>query len=380
MLTKQHLGSPEENRPLKVLLAGGHAATGALAIVEEVSKKNLNWRLYWIGPYSAMESYKVTSAGEKILKEYGVVTEKVIAGRALKSGSILLRLKAYLKIPLGFIHAFFLVTRIFPDVVLSFGGFAAFPVVFSAWVLRKPILLHEQVAGAGLANRLSAPFARRIAIARSESFDYFPKNKTVLVGNPQVSGIFSIKKKDKIGTPPVLLVTGGSSGSVVINDVVDECLEQLLADYIVIHQTGDNNISKFMARKEKLAPQLRGKYTVFGYVNPERIVKYYEKSDIVVCRAGANTVSDIITIHRPAILVPIPWSIGDEQRKNAQIAVRTGLARIIEQDRLTASGLLTELVDIRLHWSQIVHNATTQDFSCDSRAASKIVSIIFEIA
>ncbi len=365
-----------EAKPKRVVLTGGHAATPALGTVEEIVKRNKNWKLYWVGPTSAMETEKTATAAEKTLHEYGVIVKKIVAGKALRKGDFSTRLRAYTKIPFGFVHAFWQIIKIRPHITVSFGGFAALPVVFASWLIGTPIILQEQIVGAGLANKLSTPFAKKIAVARQESLDYFPKKKTMLIGNPQVASFFQIKKKTQIGNPVTVFITGGSSGSQIVNAIIDSLLETLLSEFAVIHQTGENNFAYFANRKDKLQESLKNKYTVAGYVNPKEFVQSFEQADIIVSRAGANTVSDIIASRTPAILIPIPWTIGDEQRKNALRSQKTGLVTIIEQDDLTAENLLENIKQIQSNWSQIVKNAMTTEYDMDKFAAAKLVDLI----
>ncbi len=363
----------QKEEDTKIVLTGGHAATPALGVVEEIAARKLNWKLYWVGPVSAMEAGNVPTAAEKILTKYGVNIKKIVAGRALRRGSPLVLLRAYFKIPIGFFQAYFHLRKLNPDIVISFGGFAALPVVFNAWLMGKKIVIQEQITGAGLANKLSSPFANKIFIARSESLEVFPKKKTTLIGNPQVSDFFSVKAKNKIGNPSTLFITGGSSGSVIINGVVDSILETLLKDYFVIHQTGEKNAEYFIERKEKLEANLKSRYTVFGYTNPEDFSKCFEKADIIVSRAGANTIADIVVAHRPAILIPIPWAIGNEQMKNAKKAVVAGIAVILEQEKLTSESLLLDIEKVRKNWSHMVTNVNMGDYALDKNAAQKFV-------
>jgi len=362
--------------PPRIVLTGGHAATPALGTVEETLARQKDWKLYWIGPNSAMETAKIATAAEKTLHEYGVVIRKIVAGRALRRGHLFTLLKAYLKIPFGFVHAFWEVVKIRPQAVVSFGGFAALPVVFSSWLMRIPVIIHEQITGAGLANKISSPFAKKIAVARGESLKFFPKGKTQVIGNPQVAKFFNISRKPTIGKPPTLFITGGSSGSQIINEVVKKLLNRLLKDYFVIQQTGENNLEEFLDLKVGLQKTSQDRYEVFGYANPKDMADFFSKADIIISRAGANTVSDIVASLRPAILIPIPWSIGDEQTKNAQRAQETGLVTIIKQDDLTEEKLMTEITRLKANWQEIVDAANTSGYDLDKYASQKLVDLI----
>jgi UDP-N-acetylglucosamine--N-acetylmuramyl-(pentapeptide) pyrophosphoryl-undecaprenol N-acetylglucosamine transferase len=162
-------------RNKKIVLTGGHAASTAVAVVEALQKDpKINWQIYWIGAASAMEGRRVPTLGMKVLPNLGVEVFTIKAGRLQRKFSRQ-TIPALARIPLGFLGALYLLLKLRPDVTFSFGGFAAFPVVLASWLLRIPVLIHEQTVAVGLANKISAPFAKQIAIARKESEQFFPK-------------------------------------------------------------------------------------------------------------------------------------------------------------------------------------------------------------
>ncbi|TEU02945.1 UDP-N-acetylglucosamine--N-acetylmuramyl-(pentapeptide) pyrophosphoryl-undecaprenol N-acetylglucosamine transferase, partial [Candidatus Woesebacteria bacterium] len=266
-----------------------------------------------------------------------------------------------------------------PQIIISFGGFAAFPVVLMGWFLKIPIIIHEQTAVVGRANKFSAPFARKIAIARPESIKFFPRKKCVLVGNPVLPEIIEVPPKDKPGDPATIYITGGSLGSQSINRVVEEILEELLKKFIVVHHTGFLDFEKFKELKDSLPQDLSKNYEVYSIIDPTEIDGVYRRADIVISRAGANTVSEIVLVKRPAILIPLPFSFQDEQTKNAQSASRQGIARVLKQKDLTADKLLSEIEEIYENWEKIVKSIKIKP-NPDIKAASRLVDLIEEIA
>lgn len=345
-------------RQSKILLTGGHAVTTALATIEELIRRKANYETYWVGSRSSETS---------VFLRRGVSTYKIYAGKLERKFSQQ-AVFSFLKIPLGFGHGFYLLNKIKPDLVVSFGGYSALPIVFSAWLRRIPIIIHEQVATAGLANRLSAIFAKKICLARETSQKYFPAKKTILVGNPVLTQITEVSTKTACGQPPTILITSGSQGSVIINRTVKEALPRLLKKYQVIHLTGKLDFDKFKQIKDK-------NYQVYATVDPLELDNLYRQADIVVARAGANTVSEIMATKRPAILIPIPWSYLDEQNQNALLAKKFGLARIIPQAQLTSERLLTEIAKIITDYPKIIREAS-QRTSSDFNAAKKLVDVI----
>lgn len=365
---------PIKGKKIKIVFTGGHAATTAVAVAEEIKSVGLNWDLYWIGVRNAIEGKKVVTLESEVLPRLGVKFVPLTTGRLQRRFTIW-TIPSILKIPIGIIQAFYYLVKIRPSAILSFGGFAAFPVVLNAKLLGIPVIIHEQTSEAGRSNLYTAKFASVIAISRDESRKYFPKGKCELTGNPVMNEITKIKSKSKIGIPPVIFITGGSRGSQRINEAFEKILNKLLTKYKVIHQTGGLDYLKFSGIKQKLPQALRDNYEVFVRVNPTEVHKIYQKSDIVVARAGANTVSEIMTTKRPTILIPLAISYLDEQTKNAKIAKDWGVAKIIPQDILTPEILFSCIEDTIKDYSRIVEKIRQKD-SPDKNASKKLLLIL----
>jgi UDP-N-acetylglucosamine--N-acetylmuramyl-(pentapeptide) pyrophosphoryl-undecaprenol N-acetylglucosamine transferase len=172
-------------------------------------------------------------------------------------------------------------------------------------------------------------------------------------------------------------MTGGSRGSQAVNSRVEGILRTLLGRYRIIHQTGTLDIRKFSDIKQRLPKALKENYLLFIRINPYTMPKIYEKSDIVVSRAGANTVSEIMTVKRPAILIPLAISFLDEQTKNANIARDWGIARVIPQEKLTSQLLLKEIDGLAASFYQIISRVKVKK-SLDVGASGKVLSILNE--
>ena len=181
---------------VKVVMTGGHAATTAIAVVEEIKAKRLDWGLTWIGVKKAIEGKTVQTLESEALPKLGVKFITIITGRAQRRFTIH-TIPSLLKIPAGFVQSFYHLVKIKPNVVVSFGGFASIPVVVDAKILGIPIIIHEQTSVIGRANGFSSQIADKIALARSESLKYFPKEKSVVIGNPVMKEITKIKPKLK---------------------------------------------------------------------------------------------------------------------------------------------------------------------------------------
>src|SRR3989344_630617 len=364
----------KNNDTKKVVLTGGHAGSTAYVVIEEIRKQNKNWDLYWIGSKSSIEGAKVAPISSIYFPKYGIKTYGIIAGR-LQRKFTLHTVPSLLKIPIGFIHAIYLLAKIKPDVVLSFGGFSAFPVVVVAGIFGIPVIIHEQTSVVGRANKYSATFSKRIAISRDTSARFFPKEKTLLTGNPTPYDIKSnLKNLPKI---PAIFITGGQSGSVVINDAVESALPKLLKDFRVVHLTGIRQEDKFRHIWEKLDSKLKERYKVYGQVDFKKYSEIFNSSTLLISRAGANTVSKILVSKKPSILIPLPISYLNEQEKNAIYAKNFGLARVLLQDDLTPESLLDEVFYLIENWNEILDNVSKKE-TPDVHAAEKLVSLIEE--
>jgi len=361
---------------VKVVMTGGHAATTAIAVVEEIKAKRLDWGLTWIGVKKAIEGKTVQTLESEALPKLGVKFITIITGRALRRFTIH-TIPSLLKIPAGFVQSFYHLVKIKPNVVVSFGGFASIPVVVDAKILGIPIIIHEQTSVIGRANGFSSQIADKIALARSESLKYFPRMKSVVIGNPVMKEITKIKPKLKLGNPPTIFITGGSRGSQTINENVEKILRTLLSKYKVIHQTGGLDYLKFSNIKQQLPMALKNNYEVFVRVSPIEISEVFKRSDIVVARAGANTVSELMIIKRPVILIPLSISFMDEQTKNAEIAKTFGIAKIIRQAELTPEVLLKNIDESIRDYSKIVEKVKSKD-SPDIGASARLLALIGE--
>jgi UDP-N-acetylglucosamine--N-acetylmuramyl-(pentapeptide) pyrophosphoryl-undecaprenol N-acetylglucosamine transferase len=236
-----------------------------------------------------------------------------------------------------------------PHLLFATGGFVALPSVLAAWLLRIPVIVHEQVAVSGLANRIAARFARRVAISFPSSEREFPRGKCVLTGNPlrpELRGGSREAALARLGLDPslpVVYVTGGAQGSHRINRIVGEILEPLLALAQLIHQCGDHPATGDLAWLENQASQLdparRARYLLRPYIG-EELREVYAAAWLVVGRAGAGTVNECCHLGLPGLFIPLAGASGDEQTANARALVVAGGAILLPETSLTAEGLL----------------------------------------
>ena len=229
-------------------------------------------------------------------------------------------------------------------VVLGMGGFASGPGGIAAWLMRIPLLIHEQNAIAGLTNRLLAPFASSIMTAFPKVFK--KSSKVIMTGNPTREDIHNISKPEQryVNRKPKLLkilVLGGSQGAEKLNKIVPETLCNFNDNCIVKvkHQCGEKHFSN----TQKTYRNYNIPAEVFPFI--EDIVSAYMWADIVICRAGASTISELAACGIASVLIPFPFAVDNHQVKNAEYLVHNGAAVLVKEDQLNTNRLKQILLD-----------------------------------
>lgn len=362
---------------MRILLIGGHI-TPLLAVASEL-KKHDQVELIAVARKTSIEGSKIAAVESELLQKMAIPTYFITTGRLQRKFTIH-TIPSLLKLPVGFFQSLQLLRRLKPDRIVSFGGYLAVPICFTGWLLHVPIIIHEQTAAAGLANRLCARFARTIAISWESSRAYFPKNKTVVTGNPVRKEIYNeqaVNAEVRIflenRTLPLLYFTGGNQGSHAINTVILDALEDLLSQFRVIHQTGHNDFSQSETKKASLSQEQSPRYLLVRYIASDDIGAVFHEAKLVISRAGANTVTELFALNKPAILIPIPWSQKSEQFENAKMLVSAGLATIIEQSHLQKKTLLEAIAAMMQNYDRYAHRPSN---GMHDTASTKIAELI----
>lgn len=332
---------------MKILLTGAHFTT-AVATAQELQQYP-DVELVYVGRITTMEGDKTKSVESQVLPSLGVKFIPITTGRLQRSFTPY-TIPSLLKITIGFIQAFVILLQEKPTVVVSFGGYVALPLVICAWLLSIPILIHEQTLVTGLANKISSFFADKIAVSFKQNLKPGNMNKYILTGNP-IRQIFKENNQAKIGLAPIkseleyknffnfakkkhlpiVVVTGGNQGSHLINQLVEVSLTSLLKICCIIHQTGDSKYQDF----ERLSKLSTPGYLVKKFINNEMGI-VFKSADLVVTRAGINTLLELAFLGKPAITIPIPYLYQDEQTKNALVFQKLGLTQIIWQNEASS--------------------------------------------
>ncbi len=314
---------------MKVLVTGAHF-TPALATIEEL-KKNYQCEVVYVGRKTTFEGDSTPSVESQVLPKLGVKFISLITGRLQREFTIF-TIPSLLKIPVGFLQASFILLKEKPDIVLSFGGYVSVPVVIWVWLFSIPIIIHEQAIISGLANKIAALFADKIAISFPENHS-FNQQKVVLTGNPLRREIIDAQSASgETGGMPRILIAGGNQGSHVINMAVLDCLDKLTKIAKITHQTGDSKFGDF----ERLSIKQNENYKVEKFIS-NGWGKLVQECDLVVSRAGVNTLSELAYLGKPVLVIPIAGH--REQNTNAKYFENLGLAKILPQSKLSGDSL-----------------------------------------
>ena len=357
---------------------GGHTSPG-LAVAVALRERGV--RHAWIGSHDGVEARQ---AAEEGIDYHPISTGKLRRYWAWRNVTDLA-----LNVPAGIVQAHALLRRLRPRVVLATGGFVALPVALAATVQGVPVVVHEQTAVPGLANRIAARLAGRIAVTFADSKRHFPAGRTVVTGNPLRPALRAGSRADAVTrfgldpALPLLYVTGGALGAHAINRAVGKAAAGLLERAQVIHQCGDNpttgDLAWLRAQREALPPTLARRYTVQAWVGPE-LADVYATAALVVARSGAGTVNECCQLGLPALYIPMPGASGDEQTANATLVSRLGGCAILPQASLTPALLLERVGALLAEPTALKTMGEYARGLAIPDAAERLVALVLEVA
>lgn len=303
---------------------GGHVFP-ALAIAKKLQDNG--YEILWLGTRGRMEEMLVPKHGFNI--EY-------IDVKGIRRNGFKAKLFAPFMLIRAVCEAFYVLRKFRPSVCIGMGGYASGPGGVAAYLLRIPLVLHEQNAAAGLTNRLLFKLASRVLLGFPGAFS---GNKVKLVGNPvrdEIMALHEAKRDFNYGKLCVLII-GGSLGAKALNEKLPDALKQFGNEIEVIHQAGKGNSAATLKRYSGAAFS----YQVSDFIND--MDKVYMWAHLIVCRAGALTVAEVSAAGLPAVFVPLPTAVDDHQTKNAMTMVNAGAAKLIAQKDLNADSLKAAL-------------------------------------
>lgn len=314
----------------RIILTGGGTAghvTPNIALLPGL--KELGYDIHYIGSYNGIE--------KKLIEQFGIPYHGISSGKLRRYFSMQNFTDPF-RVLKGFGEAKKLIKSLKPDVIFSKGGFVSVPVVIAGKQCHVPTIIHESDMTPGLANRLAIPSATKVCCNFPETLNHLPKEKAVLTGSPIRQELLTGDRADALkfcgltADKPVILIIGGSLGSVIVNNAVRKVLPELLKNFQVIHLCGKDKIDTSLK-------DLKG-YVQFEYIQDE-LKDLFALADIVISRAGANAICELLALHKPNLLIPLSANASrGDQILNARSFERQGYSIVLEEEELNDSTLL----------------------------------------
>lgn len=331
----------EELKRVKIIFSGGGTlgpVMPLIALFQELKKRNPVWEFLWVGTKNGPE--------KELTRKYGLEFKSFVSAKLRRYWSWR-NFWDIINFFVAFIQSWCLIKKQKPNLLISAGGFVSVPLHLAAWYLGKKTLIHQQDVKAGLANRLMTHLASFISVSLEKQLGDFPKKRGIWLGNPVREGLLNGRREEAIKffmldpNLPTLLVLGGGTGALSLNKMITSAASELISEAQIIHMTG--------AGKEVAVPFFQGDSTDHLLKERYHPVRFLEEgilahvlaaSDLVVCRAGFSTLSELAVLGKPFIAVPIPQS---HQAANAEYFSAKANTPIFYSDREPASKLKEEI-------------------------------------
>lgn len=346
----------------KIVLTGGGTAghvTPNIALIPYLKKEGYD--VYYIGSKGGMEEELIKKCD---IPYYGVSSGKLRRYFDKKNFSDIF------KVLKGIMQAKHIIRKIKPDVVFSKGGFVAVPVVVGAALNKVNVVCHESDITPGLANKLAMPFAKAVCTTFPEAVKHIKDNKGIYTGTPIRDMLFTGKKQKGLemcgfsGNKPVILIMGGSQGSVKVNNSVRELLSKLLPKYDIVHLCGKGNLDESLSDKEG--------YKQFEYISDE-LPDLFAMADMVISRAGSNAICEFLALHKPMLLIPLGKNASrGDQILNAESFKKQGFAEVIDEEKMTKGSLFDTI-------NRVYENRQSYIDAMESSQASDGIKSVMDI-
>lgn len=347
----------------KIILTGGGTAghvTPNLALFP--SLKEAGFEIRYIGSYQGIE--------RKLIENAGIPYDGISSGK-LRRYFDLKNFSDPFRVIKGYAEAKRLLKRYKPDVIFSKGGFVAVPVVLAAKHCKIPTIIHESDMTPGLANKICIPSAARVCCNFPETMKYLPADKAVLTGSPIRAELlkgeraFGLAYAHLKEGKPVLLIIGGSLGSVVINTAVRRILPRLLPSFQIIHICGKGNLDESLIGTEG--------YVQYEYVDAP-LKHLFAAADIVISRAGANSICELLALRKPNLLIPLSAAASrGDQILNANSFAKQGFSRVLEEENITDDSLCDAVAELYANRSSYISAMETSKLN---HAVETIMTLI----
>lgn len=317
----------------RIILTGGGTAghvTPNIALLPRL--RELQYDIHYIGSYNGIE--------KELIEQFHIPYHGISSGKLRRYFS-LKNFSDPFRVLKGFSEAKSLIKELNPDVIFSKGGFVSVPVVMAGGRRHIPTIIHESDMTPGLANKLSIPSATKVCCNFPETLEHLPENKAVLTGSPIRQELLTGSRSAALkfcglpGDKPVILIIGGSLGSVAVNNAVRLILPELLQDFHVIHLCGKGKVDSSLK-------ELQG-YVQFEYIQDE-LKDLFALTDIVISRAGANAICELMALRKPNLLIPLSANASrGDQILNARSFERQGFSIVLEEEELSKEALLAAI-------------------------------------
>ena len=323
----------------RIVLTGGGTAghvTPNIALIPTLQKEG--YEIHYIGSYDGIE--------RKLIEEMGIPYYGISSGKLRRYFDVK-NFSDPFKVLKGYSDAKKLLKKLKPDIIFSKGGFVTVPVVIAAKRLSIPAIIHESDMTPGLANKLAIPSATKVCCNFPETMKYLPIGKSVLTGSPIRRELMEGSKEKALhflgfnSSKPVIMIIGGSLGSVAINNAIRSNLDTLLEKFQIVHLCGEG----------KLDPSLESKkgYRQFEYIKRE-LADIFALSDVVISRAGANAICELLALRKPNILIPLSAAASrGDQILNARSFEKQSFSVVIEEEQLTTESLSAAIKEVFEH-------------------------------
>lgn len=349
----------------RIILTGGGTAghvSPNVALIPRLQQEG--YTIDYIGSYDGIEK---TLIAEQNIPYHAISSGKLRRYKSLKN------LSDPFRVLRGFFQSLRLIRKLKPDIIFSKGGFVSVPVVIAGKFRKVPTVIHECDMTPGLANRLAMPYARKICTNFEETAEKLPKDKAVYTGTP-IREMLKKGTREKglafVGFPddrPVILVTGGSLGAGAVNDAVRAALPKLSETFRIIHLCGKGKLDESLVGTEG--------YVQLEYAGPE-MADLYAAADVIIARAGANTLAEILTLSIPNVLIPLPLSQSrGDQILNAESFEKKGYSKVLDQEKMTTESLVEAVLDTyeaREQYRSVMQQADAAD------GVSAVMKVILE--
>lgn len=351
----------------RIILTGGGTAghvTPNIALLPRL--KELGYDIQYIGSYTGIE--------KELIEPFGIPYHGISSGKLRRYFSVQNFTDPF-RVLKGFREAHKLIRQLKPDVIFSKGGFVSVPVVLAGKRCKVPVIIHESDMTPGLANKIAIPTAAKVCCNFPETLKSLPEGKAVLTGSPIRQELLSGNKIAAMdmchftSDKPVILVIGGSLGAVAVNNAVRETLPELLKDFQIIHLCGKGKMDESLKDVEG--------YCQFEYIKNE-LRNLFALADIVISRAGANAICELLALHKPNLLIPLSANASrGDQILNARSFERQGFSLVLEEEQLTKETLLAavkNLYENRTTFINSMKNSGQQD------SIGTIIKLIEEVS